>query len=254
MGAHFFGKEKITAPCPSIIIPSIPDEAFKKVKFIMNLPIYYLMKSKIKQVWDFFWNSDSPWSWLVNIVVAFVMIKFVIYPLLGLIMGTGFPIVAVVSESMEHGLHNNVLCGKQLVNYKDSYDNYWKICGGWYEEKGISKNQFKKFPFNKGFYKGDIIIVWGTKPKNLQMGDVLIFQGHKPQPLIHRIIKTESENGKYYFYTKGDHNSDILPNNIESKIPEEKLLGRGIIRIPYLGWVKIIFVEAVKPLGINIVS
>lgn len=210
------------------------------------------MKLKLQKAWQFFWHSDSAWSWVANVLVAFVLIKFVIYPLLGLIMGTGFPIVAVVSESMEHGLHNNVLCGQQLVGFKDSDENYWRICGGWYEERGITQSQFSKFSFSKGFYKGDIIIVWGTKPKNLEVGDVLIFQGHKPQPLIHRIIKTEQEAGKYYFYTKGDHNSNILPNNIESKIPEEKLLGRGVLRIPYLGWVKILFVEAVKPLGVNI--
>ena len=29
----------------------------------------------------------------------------------------------------------------------------------------------------------------------------------------------------------------------EIKIPEERLIGRSIFRIPYLGWIKIIFTE-----------
>ena len=38
----------------------------------------------------------------MNVVLAFVLIKFIIYPGAGLIMGTRLPVVAVVSESMEH--------------------------------------------------------------------------------------------------------------------------------------------------------
>ena len=55
-----------------------------------------------KRCWHFFWHSDSGWSWLANIVVAFVVIRVIGYPLLGVLLGTPFPIVAVVSESMEH--------------------------------------------------------------------------------------------------------------------------------------------------------
>ena len=61
------------------------------------------MVSTLKKTWNFLWKSDSVWSWLVSFVLAFIIVKFLIYPGLGLILGTGFPIVAVVSGSMEHG-------------------------------------------------------------------------------------------------------------------------------------------------------
>ena len=55
-----------------------------------------------KKIWYFIWEDNSIWSWIVNIILAFVLIKFIVYPGLGLILSTSHPVVAVVSESMEH--------------------------------------------------------------------------------------------------------------------------------------------------------
>ncbi len=210
-------------------------------------------KSNSKIVWKFLWDDDSIWSWLANIIVAFLLIRYVVYPLLGLILGTSYPIVAVVSESMEHGLHDQMLCGRDFTDFKESFDNYWGICGDWYQQVGISKEQFQQFPFRNGFDKGDVIILWRANNQNLEVGDVLIFQGTKPQPIIHRIVKVMNESGKYYYQTKGDHNSNSIGGPYgETKIPEDRIFGKGLIRIPYLGWMKILFVDAVKPLGIKI--
>ena len=59
-------------------------------------------KDTAKNVWKFIWEDDSIWSWMLNIILAFVLIKFIVYPGLGLLLGTSYPVVAVVSESMEH--------------------------------------------------------------------------------------------------------------------------------------------------------
>jgi signal peptidase I len=206
-----------------------------------------------KKCWHFFWHSDSGWSWLANVLVAFLLIRFMVYPLLGLILGTSFPIVAVVSESMEHGLHQGILCGRALPEFKESFDNYWQACGPWYEQVGITQSQFRQFPLAQGFNKGDVIILWRANRNNVHVGDILVFQGSRPQPIIHRIVKTTEENGNYFYQTKGDHNGDILEGDFgEQRIEESRILGKGIIRIPYLGWMKIIFVDAVRPLGIEI--
>ena len=55
-----------------------------------------------KKVWHFIWEEDSVASWVVNIILAFVLIKFIVYPGLGFALGTTHPVVAVVSPSMEH--------------------------------------------------------------------------------------------------------------------------------------------------------
>lgn len=203
-----------------------------------------------KKVWNFLWKDDSIWSWLANIVVAFLVIRFIFYPVLGIILGTGYPIVAVVSESMEHSPNEEMICGQKIEDYKDSFDNYWEICGKWYENNDITKEDFRKFPLKDGFYKGDVIILW--RPSSLDIGDVLVFQGDKPQPIIHRVVDKWEENGNYFYQTKGDHNRESFSQIKETKIEKERIYGKGILRVPYLGWVKILAVDAVKPLGITI--
>lgn len=206
-----------------------------------------------RKIWNFLWNDDSTWSWLANIIVAFLIIKFILYPLLGIILGTNFPLVAVISESMEHSIHNQDLCGQRFQEFQESFDNYWQVCGSWYGGQGISKERFLSFPFPNGFDKGDVIILWRANPNNLKIGDILVFKGGRPQPIIHRVVKAWLEEGEFYYQTKGDHNGESLGGDLdETKIDKERILGKGILRIPYLGWMKIIFVDAVKPLGINI--
>lgn len=203
-----------------------------------------------KKFWNFFWNGDSIWSWLANVLAAFLIIYFIVYPLLGLLFGTSYPIVAVVSESMEHGLHQQVICGQQFDQFPESFANYWAACGPWYENRGISKQQFAAFPFRDGFQKGDVIVLW--RPTNLEVGDILVFQGNKPQPIIHRIVKAWEEDGNRYYQTKGDHNADSFSPIRETQIEPERIYGKGLLRVPYLGWLKIIFVEVMQAFGISI--
>ncbi len=206
-----------------------------------------------KRVWHFIWKDDSIWSWLANIVIAFLLIRFIVYPILGVALGSSYPIVAVVSESMEHGTSGSIICGQQFETFPESFSNYWKTCGSWYEERGISQEQFRKSSFSNGFNKGDVIILWRAHPHNIKVGDVLVFQANKPQPIIHRVVRIWQENGLYYYQTKGDHNSNSIFSIGEDKIAEERVLGKGVLRIPYLGWMKILVVEALQPFGINIV-
>lgn len=203
-----------------------------------------------RRIWKFLWNDDSLWSWLANIVVAFLVIRYILYPLLGIILGTPFPLVAVVSESMEHGLYSKQICGLTLSKFQESLLNYWEKCGEWYEQHDISKLQFQEFPLRDGFNKGDVIILW--RPGTIKIGDVLVFEGDKPQPIIHRTVAILEEKGKIFYQTKGDHNSDSINGLGETKISHDRVYGKGVIRIPYLGWIKILFVDAVKPLGITI--
>ncbi|HLD01085.1 MAG TPA: signal peptidase I [Candidatus Nanoarchaeia archaeon] len=213
------------------------------------------IKAGSKKVWLFIWKGDSFWSWLVNAIIAFIAIRFLVYPLLGLILGTGLPIVAVVSESMEHGLHNQRICQQTIEEFRDSFTNYWDVCGEWYEDIGITQEQFSAFPFKNGFNKGDVIILWRANVNNIQVGDVLVFKSIQTQPIIHRVVKILEEENEIFYQTKGDHNSESISGTYgETKISQGRILGQGVFRIPYLGWIKILFVDAVRPLGIVIDS
>jgi len=191
-------------------------------------------KKKWKKIWYFIWEDNSVWSWLVNIVLAFILIKFIVYPSLGLILHTSHPVVAVVSESMEH---NNGL------------DDWWQKSSSWYINNSINKGDFDRFPLKNGFNKGDIMVLKGKKPKNIEIGDVVVFWSAKKDPIIHRVIKKWQDKGIYYFQTKGD-NYKTNPMSIksafldETNISEEQIVGNAILRIPLLGYVKLWFVEA----------
>jgi signal peptidase I len=203
----------------------------------------------LKKIWHFIYKDDSMASFIVNIILAFIIIKFIFYPVVGLVMGTGFPIVAVLSESMEHNLHDNAICGHELDYMQDSFDNYWSYCGSWYENINITAQEFRDYPLSDGFNKGDVIIVMSAK--NLEKGDIIIFNGGRAQPIIHRIVKV-NENS---YQTKGDHNSNSIPGLYgETNITPDRILGKAVLRVPYLGWIKILFVNFLNLFGVNVVA
>ena len=199
----------------------------------------------LRKIWRFIWNDDSLLSWLVNIVIAIILVKFVIYPVLGLLLGTGYPVVAVVSCSMEHGESNcwadcymkgaslnyclnkeGTICGRK--------GEFWDACGSWYEDHEIDEGLFKGFQQSNGFNIGDIFVL--RKAENIELGDVIIYNNKiNNAPIIHRVVKVEGD----VFQTKGDHNKGMM--EFEEKVEKEQIYGKVLFKIPYLGWVKIFF-------------
>ncbi|MBU4502485.1 MAG: signal peptidase I [Nanoarchaeota archaeon] len=186
-------------------------------------------KSLLGKVWYFIWEEDSLASWLVNIFLAFILVKFIIYPGLGLLLGTSYPVVAVISGSMTHdGL---------------GFDEWWDSNGNWYTQNGITKEEFYEFSFSNGFNEGDIMVLWGTSPQNIKIGHVIVYEQHPDYPpIIHRVYTKENIDGQVILKTKGDHNNVPDSDNING----DKLLGRAVLKIPYLGWVKIGFTNIIK--------
>jgi len=196
-------------------------------------------KKILKKTWHFIWEDNSVWSWIVNIVLAFVLIKFIVYPGLGFLLNTSHPVVAVVSESMEHN---------------GNFDDWWGKAGEWYTNRDIQKEDFENFPLKNGFNKGDIMVLKGKKFEDIKVGDVVVFWSAKRDPIIHRVVKKWQDKEVYYFQTKGDNyltNKDSIVSkdnkgNIildETKISQEQIVGNAVVRIPLLGYIKIWFVE-----------
>jgi hypothetical protein len=187
------------------------------------------------KTWYFIWEDDSILSWIVNIVLAFVIIKFLVYPGLGFLLGTTHPIVAVVSSSMEH---------------KGFFDDYWENGGQWYEENGISKEMFKDFPMHNGFNKGDIMILKGADIENIEVGEIIVYNAKRPAPIIHRVVTKNRINNDYVLETKGDNyltnpTQIRTPSLDETNVRDEQIIGKALIRVPFLGYIKIWFVELI---------
>ncbi|MBI2146961.1 signal peptidase I [Candidatus Woesearchaeota archaeon] len=187
-------------------------------------------KKVCQRTWHFLWEEDSFASWLVNILVAFVLIKFIVYPGLGLALGTSFPVVAVISGSMEHD---------------GNFDEWWQEQALLYKSYEITETDFKEYPFRNGFNKGDIMVLHGVREGSAHQGDVLVFQtSFRKEPIIHRIVNITAREGEYHYQTKGDHNPGSW--DFEKDVPDSAVLGKAVFRIPLLGYVKIIFVELLK--------
>ena len=182
----------------------------------MDLRIGKVMK--VKRVWNFIWEDDSLISWVVNVILAFLIVKFLIFPGLGLVLDTSHPVVAVVSESMDH---------------RGNFDDWWERQGRWYEERGIMKEEFMQYDMKNGFKKGDIIFLRGKD--KFEIGEVVVFSANSNNPIIHRVV--EKKDGKYQ--TKGDANSDSSKTLGEVDISKERVIGKALFRVPFLGWVKV---------------
>jgi signal peptidase I len=135
------------------------------------------------------------------------------------VLNTPYPALAVVTGSM-------------CIPYDGA-------CDGW------------THPFARTLHVGDLIIVQGVNPADLNANypnsDIIVFHrpGNPDELIVHRIAAEEVVNGTIYFYTKGDGNpTDRWPNPIQpseydpwGKVPEDQVVGKVVMRIPWLGHV-----------------
>jgi signal peptidase len=132
---------------------------------------------------------------------------FLIYYIMQVALNTNTPMVVVVSGSMEPNIHH-----------------------------------------------GDLLFLRGIDAENIKNGttegkegDVIVFDArglpgwfHAPaDPIVHRVVDKKFDNG-WFFRTKGDANSLSDP----AWVPETKIFGIVVGRIPYIGWVKIILTDS----------
>jgi len=95
------------------------------------------------------------------------------------------------------------------------------------------------------FYKGDLILVRGADPAELERGDIIVYQNpYKSIPVVHRIVDITEEGGRRTFYTKGDHNPwcDQIAG-IAPPVEEEWIRGKVFLIVPKLGWFKVFLME-----------
>jgi signal peptidase I len=109
-------------------------------------------------------------------------------------------------------------------------------------------------PFESTLHKGDIIIIQGVDPKDLNANypnsDIIVY--NRPDnltetPIVHRIVAVTEIDGKFYFQTKGDGNGQrwpapVVPSQYDASwmsgypdgVPQDFVLGRVVMR--FLLW------------------
>lgn len=198
-----------------------------------------LKKVKIffERFWYLLWKDNSFKGWLLSLIVIFVFIKFIFFPLLSLATGTSLPLAIVESCSMYH--QGNVF---------SIFSNWWEKYDGKYASMGIDESEFSKFIFRRGFSKGDILFIVRARPEKIKIGDIIIFNVNQQTPIIHRVMNITQKDGVYFFSTMGDNNNGQL--SFEKEINEDRVMGKAVFRIvPYIGWAKLVFFEGQKPIN-----
>lgn len=117
--------------------------------------------------------------------------------------------------------------------------SYGAACDGW------------AHPFDRTLHVGDLIIVQGVDPQDLNAdypdSDIIVF--HDPsnptELIVHRITSKQEIDGTLYFETKGDGNGNVWPSTPENGIdywsgypdgiPEDLVVGKVILRVPWVG-------------------
>jgi len=137
--------------------------------------------------------------------------------------------------------------------------HYGTYCDGW------------SHPFSQTLHEGDIIILQGVNAKDLNTNypysDIIVYQNPanpSGTPIVHRIVSSEEVNGTLYFQTKGDGNDTPWPAvpsveeydshalwHTDQPIPEDLVVGRVVMRIPWFGWITLIMKR--NPLGYPVV-
>ena len=146
---------------------------------------------------------------------------------LGLALGTSVPVRVVESGSMCTDIYG---------------------CDGW------------SHPFEQTLHVGDIIIIQSVNPEELSAdypnSDIIVYQNPnlrgnpEATPIVHRIVAKYQVNGTWYFQTKGDGNGVNWPTTPTTSeydshtlwstgegVPEDLVLGKVVMRIPYFGWI-----------------
>jgi signal peptidase I len=169
------------------------------------------------------WKNDYFKTAVAILLIVAIVLGFLFG--LQLALHTSVPALTVESGSMS-------------IPY-DSADNFWLSIA---------------HPFDRTLSIGDIIIVQGINPKDLNTNypnsDIIVF--HSPYDysmlIVHRIIGTEVVNGTTYYLTKGDGNGNPWPQTPTSDqdpwdssnppgVPSNYIVGRVVMRIPWFGWV-----------------
>jgi len=167
----------------------------------------------------------------------------VILVILGLVLGFFFGLQLALNSPVPVRV---VESGSMCVPYSGA-------CDGW------------THPFEQTLHVGDIIIIQGVDPKDLNTNypnsDIIVYQ--KPNdpsatPIVHRIVAVNEVDGKFYFQTKGDGNGQRWPavpspSEYDSQqlwhsdnglgVPQELVVGRVVMRIPYFGWITLFLRE-----------
>lgn len=194
--------------------------------------------------------------WIAYIVFAFVC-AYLIYIILGFILGVNMPLAVVVSHSMIPNLHRGDVV--VIANAKNLDTTIIEI------DKDIRNKDLKDFAeitYIKNEYGLEQVESITIDDVKINMDDILdndivVYTSNvQNKDIVHRLVVLIKANDGEFILTKGDNNktnrlidqdcnivNGIAKNNCLNKYPTpiNKVKGKIISRIPYIGYIKLGF-------------
>lgn len=187
-------------------------------------------------------SARKVWKMLNEGIIGYVFYIFlgivaalIVTNVLGLVLDTSIPLVAVVSGSMDHGINEDGYpCEKEIQGFQENFENWWMLCDSTYDDFGITEQQFLQFSLKDGLKRGDMVVIQNSG--GVEIGDVIVYNiPSQDVPIIHRVVAL-NEDGTYQ--TKGDHNRE--QNAYESSVQKSVVRGKAVLVLPYLGYLRAI--------------
>jgi len=171
------------------------------------------MKRFFKKI--FLEEEKSDWLFIIILILFYIVMQLTFPYFLSVVMST----------SMQH---ESFSCEKYL-------------------KYNITCEDIASWPYQNGINQGDVVIIIPVNPyKDIKVGDVILYRGLDGKDILHRVIKIVNESNKLYFVVMGDNNPGPIPFQKEDKMEPERIIGKAIIRIPYLGIPKVLLVKFIN--------
>jgi signal peptidase I len=177
---------------------------------------------------------DLPW-----LVSAFIG---VLIPVVGLIMLTREEAVpsddSNPTKTEEQGKDRTSL-GSWLIVALLATGVIWLNSGA----LGVRPSLISGNSMNPVLYPGDVVITKTITPESVQVGDVIQFQ-HDGVDVVHRVLAVQNTDSTLVFITRGDNN-----NVDDAPVMAEQLEGKVVLTIPKIGWIGLLFRQAIAWIG-----
>jgi len=230
-------------------------------KFTKWLDPYYYLDLLLNKLFGKIDSTSKKFITNVIYILYSILLAYLLYLVIGLILGTSLPLATVVSGSMEPTLYRGDIVivnsakniKAQVVDINESISQ-------------MNLKDFSKMSFTPNKYGLDEIssITIGNKTINLEntiknKNSIVIYKSNiYGKLIIHRAIALIRANDGTFVITKGDnHKTNRIIDedcSIDPKtgnlingclnvypVNTKYLYGKEIFKIPYLGYVKLIF-------------
>lgn len=220
------------------------------------------------------WEENGVARFFVELGTAFLS-AFLLYAVIGLLLGTSMPLVIVVSGSMEpvlsrgdvvllQGVHSgdDVHVQEAWVNQNIAGLSFWDFgTVNYFPDSSAPplENQLCESRLGRGVYS---VVLDGKEYRLRTDGDIVVyfskFPGRTPEPIIHRaVLKIHAKDGDF-FLTKGDSVRNPIFDEDCGKtvlgVPQcscislyplrvQELQGKAVGWIPAIGYVKLALVD-----------